>query len=74
MNIVEDGYGGNNDPTPKITVEMVEDWVGSDNLDADSFLNLLTDLVNGKYTIENFRKDVLDYAEEFYYRAGKGRA
>ena len=57
-----------------ITKEMIEDWVGSDNLDADSFLDLLGDLINGKYTIENFRKDVSEYAEEYSDRTGKEQA
>jgi hypothetical protein len=54
-----------------ITKAMVEDWVGSDNLDADSFLDLLTDLINEKYTIENFKKDVTEYADEYFDRTGK---
>jgi hypothetical protein len=54
-----------------ITKSMVEDWVGSDNLDADSFLDLLTDLINEKYTIENFKKDVTEYADEYFDRTGK---
>lgn len=55
----------------KITKSMVEDWVGSDNLDPDSFLDLLTDLINEKYTIENFKKDVTEYADEYFDRSGK---
>ena len=55
----------------KVTKAMVEDWVGSDNLDADSFLELLTDLINNKYPIENFKTDVLDYAEEYATRTGE---
>jgi len=47
-----------------ITKAMIEDWVGSDNLDPDSFLDLLADLINEKYTIADFRKDVTDYANE----------
>ena len=49
----------------KITKSMVEDWVGSDNLDPDSFLDLLTDLINEKYTIENFKKDVKIYTIQY---------
>jgi hypothetical protein len=55
----------------KVTKDMLEDWVGSDNLDPDSFLDLLTDLINEKYTIENFKKDVLEYADEYFDRTGK---
>jgi hypothetical protein len=54
-----------------ITKAMVEDWVGSDNLDPDSFLELLTDLINEKYTIENFKKDVTEYADEYFDRTGE---
>jgi hypothetical protein len=54
-----------------ITKAMVEDWVGSDNLDADSFLDLLTDLINEKYTIENFKKDVTEYSDEYFDRTGE---
>jgi hypothetical protein len=55
----------------QITKNMLEDWVGSDNLDPDSFLDLLGDLINGKYSIELFRQDVLDYADEYLSRTGK---
>ena len=55
----------------KITKDMIEDWVGSDNLDPDSFLDLLTDLINEQYTIENFKTDVAEYAEEFTDRTGR---
>jgi hypothetical protein len=54
-----------------ITKDMIEDWVGSDNLDPDSFLDLLCDLINDKYTIENFRIDVSEYAKEYFDRTGK---
>jgi hypothetical protein len=54
-----------------ITKAMVEDWVGSDNLDPDSFLDLLVDLINEKYTIENFKEDVTEYADEYFDRTGK---
>ena len=47
-----------------ITKAMMEDWVGTDNLDPDSFLDLLTDLINEKYTIENFKKDVTEYSNK----------
>jgi hypothetical protein len=44
--------------------EEVENWVGVDNLDADYLLDLLTDLINEAYTIENFRLDVEEHNEE----------
>jgi hypothetical protein len=57
----------------KITKDMIEDWVGSDNLDPDSFLDLLTDLINEQYTIENFKTDVAEYAKEYTDRTGRVR-
>jgi hypothetical protein len=48
----------------QITKTMVEAWQGSDNLSPDALLDLLTELINGKYTITQFREDVLDYAED----------
>jgi hypothetical protein len=56
-----------------VTKEMLEDWIGSDNMDSDSFLNLLCDIVNGKYPIDLFRQEVLEYAEEYFDRTGKHR-
>jgi len=46
-----------------ITKDMLKDWIGSDNMDADSFLDLLLDLINGDYPIELFKQEVLMYAE-----------
>jgi hypothetical protein len=51
--------------TEKITKYMVESWVGSDNMDADSFLNLLVDLINRDYPIYDFRADVFNYHGDF---------
>ena len=48
----------------RITKKQVEAWQGSDNLSPDAFLDLLTELANGEYTIQNFRADVLSYADE----------
>ena len=58
----------------KISKAMLEDWIGSDNMDSDSFLNLLLDLINGKYPIDLFRDEVAEYAEEYYDRTGKEHA
>ena len=44
-----------------ITKEMMESWIGSDNMGVDEFLNLLVDIVNGDYPVEVFKKDVLDF-------------
>jgi hypothetical protein len=54
-----------------ITKSMMEDWIGSDNLDPDSFLDLLCDLANGKYPVDLLRQEVLEYAEEYFDRTGR---
>ena len=51
--------------TEKITKNMVENWVGSDNMDADSFLDLLVELINKDYPIYDFRADVFNYHGDF---------
>jgi hypothetical protein len=48
----------------RITKDQIEAWQGSDNLSPDALLDLLEELINGKYTVSQFREDVLDYAEE----------
>ena len=48
----------------RITKEQVEWWIGSDHLSPDALLDLLTELVNGEYTIPNFRADVLEFSED----------
>jgi hypothetical protein len=53
-----------------ITKTMLKDWVGSDNLSPDSFLELLGDLINEEYTIKNFKQDVIEYAAESLNRTG----
>ena len=57
----------------EITKDMIKDWVGSDNLNSDSFLDLLEGLINKTYSIDVFREDVLSYAEEYTDRTGKVR-
>ena len=47
-----------------ITKEMVKSWVGSDNLQPDSFLDLLVEIANGQYPAKEFSKDVSDYQDE----------
>lgn len=49
----------------RITEEQVESWIGSDNLSTNDLIELLTEIINGEYTIPNFRADVLEYSEEF---------
>lgn len=48
----------------RITEEQVESWIGSDNLSTNDLIELLTEIINGEYTIPNFRADVLEYSEE----------
>jgi len=47
----------------KFTKEMIESWIGSDNMSIDEFLELLTDIINDDYPVDSFRKDVLDYIQ-----------
>ena len=46
----------------KIRVDqmMVAHWVGSDHDSKGALLALLVELVNGDYTPEEFREDILD--------------
>ncbi len=45
----------------QITPQMVEKWIGSDNLSVDHFLDLLSEIANGDYPVEIFRDEVLSY-------------
>jgi hypothetical protein len=45
----------------RITEDMIEAWIGTDNMSVDDFIGLLTELINGDYTIEDFKDDVLTY-------------
>ena len=51
-------------PETRITPVMIERWMGSDNLDADSFLELLAQIANREYPVALFRDEVIDYSEE----------
>ena len=42
---------------------MIADWVGSDHMAHDHLLQLLVEIANGIYTVEEFKQDVLDYKE-----------
>jgi len=46
-----------------VTKEMIEAWIGSDNMGVEDFLELLTDIINEEYTVESFKKDVLEFHE-----------
>jgi len=47
-----------------VTSAMVKAWLGSDNLNVDSLVDLLTELANGGYTPTEFQSEVLDYEEQ----------
>jgi len=47
-----------------ITKQMIELWIGSDNMSADKLLELLTEIINGQYHADEFRKDVLEFQED----------
>lgn len=47
-----------------ITEEMIERWIGSDNMSVNDFIELLTEIINGEYTLANFRADVLEFHEQ----------
>jgi hypothetical protein len=44
-----------------VTTSQLEDWIGSDHMNTDELLNLLHDLINNNYSIDEFKKDVLSY-------------
>ena len=45
----------------RIKSGMVALWIGSDHMNTPDLLNLLTELINKDYSIEDFREDVRDY-------------
>ena len=47
-----------------ITKEMLENWIGADNMGVDSFLDLVLELVNDTYPVDALRADVLEFAGE----------
>ena len=47
-----------------VTTNQLKDWIGSDNMNCDELVNLLHDLINGNYAIDEFKKDVLSFSEE----------
>ena len=64
MQIIEDGYGGNDDPIDdtEITREMVEAWVGSDT-QRSGIVEILYELATGEYEVEQMRQDIIDTNE-----------
>lgn len=47
-----------------ITEPMVRQWIGSNNLNVDYLINLLTELADGRYSAIDFSIDVNDYHQE----------
>ena len=48
---------------PFVTQTMIQHWVGSDHDNKDAMLGLLVELLNGGYTIDEMRADVLNLWE-----------
>ena len=48
-----------------ITKKILENWIGSDNMDADSFLDLLVDLISGEYVIEDMKEEIIKFQDEY---------
>jgi hypothetical protein len=38
----------------------VRHWIGSDHIDSDSLIQLIADLLNNNYPIEEMRNDIVD--------------
>jgi hypothetical protein len=47
-----------------INSAMIQHWIGSDHDSKEEYINLLLEFVNGKYTVEEFRNDVLELWED----------
>ena len=45
--------------TPKITMQMVEYWVGSDTM-RSGIIEILYELANDEYEVEQMKKDIID--------------
>lgn len=39
----------------------LESWIGSDNMNADHLVSLLLDVLNGDYSVSEFKKDVKEH-------------
>ena len=44
---------------PKITIQMVEYWVGSDTM-RSGIIEILYELANGEYEVEQMKQDIID--------------
>ena len=46
----------------KVTKKMVEEWLGTDNQLKEA-IEVIQELANGQYTIDNLNKDIIQYYE-----------
>ena len=53
-------------PNEIITVNQMEDYIQNEK----ESIEILTDIANGDYSIENFREDLIDYVRENYKANG----
>ena len=53
-------------PNEIITVDQMEDYIQSEK----ESIEILTDIANGDYSIENFRLDLTDYEKKNYNSNG----
>lgn len=42
------------------TTNEVRHWIGSDHTDSDSLIQLITELINKDYSINQMRKDIIN--------------
>ena len=47
-----------------VSTPMIRHWIGDDHLSTQELLELIGELVNGKYKPEEMRADVLDLWED----------
>ena len=46
----------------RVTKQMVEEWLGTDNK-LEEAIEVIQELANGQYTIDNLNKDIIQYYE-----------
>lgn len=47
-----------------VSVPMIAHWIGGDHLNTQELLHLIGELINGEYTPEEMRNDVLNLWED----------
>jgi hypothetical protein len=52
--------GANTMATKNVTPKMIAHWIGSDHQNTAEYLQLLTEIINGEYSPEEFKQDVID--------------